>query len=177
MTDKRTYGFRITEEKFADCPSVVVRALARQGDAEYPINPRSEGEDSIWDAPARADGLALNNLEIITWLGEKYASGVDVRFDSARFIDQRLAERMLRTMKRINRELAKDNSREAGDVLMAVAKAIGATWYVTPVGAERGSSYTDNQWRFGELTEARDVFRAMVEKCHAPLKTRETEAA
>ncbi len=171
----RSYGFRITEEKFADCPSVVARVLAREGNAESPVNPRSEGEDSIWDAPKKPDGLMLNALEIITWRDPNYTytTDVQIRFDNARFVDQRLAERMLRTMKRINTQLRKTNAREAGDVLMAVAKAIGATWCIEQVGPDRGSFYTDCQWRFGDLIEARDKFRALVDKLRAPVEARQ----
>jgi hypothetical protein len=176
---KRTYGFKISEEKFADCPAVVARVLARTGDEESPINPRSEGEDSIWDAPKKTDGLALASLEIITWrdLNFKYLTEVQVRIDSVRFVDQRLAERMLKTMKRINRELRKNNAREAGDVLMAVAKAIGATWHVEAVGGEKGHFYHHSQWHFGTLIQARDKFRALVDKLRSPVEAREQAEA
>jgi hypothetical protein len=178
MKPKRSYGFRIDEERFADCPAVVARVLAREGEAESPINPRSEGEDSIWDAPPKQDGLALASLEIITWRDSnfKYVTEVQVRFDTVRFVDQKLAERMLKTMKRINRELRKTTAREAGDVLMAVAKAIGATWLVEAAGPNKGNFYTDMQWRFGTLIEARDKFRALVDKLRAPVEAREQAA-
>jgi hypothetical protein len=167
----RSYGFRIEETKFADCPAVVARVLAREAGAKYPINPRSEGEDSIWDAPKKTDGLALAGLEIILWRDRdcKYQTDAQVRINSASFIDQRLAERLFRTMKRINRQLRKTSAREAGDVLVAVAQAIGAKWHVEPVGEERGSFYSDAEWRFCDLVSARDKFRALVEKLRAPM--------
>jgi hypothetical protein len=178
--DKRTYGFLIEEQKFADCPSVVARVLAREGDAEHPINPRSEGEDSIWGAPKKTDGLALQTLEIRCWTNTDpkmgYFHGPDVRFDSARFIDTRTATRLLATMKRIDREIRKADAREAGDVLMAVAKAIGATFSVHPVGGSRGGFYTDHGWRFGTLIEARDEFRQLVDKIKLLVPNKESAA-
>ena len=44
---------------------------------------------------------------------------------------------------------------------MAVAKAIDATWSVEVDGKDHGSVYTDCDWRFGTLIEARDKFRRM----------------
>jgi hypothetical protein len=76
---------------------------------------------------------------------------------------------MLRTMRKINKQLDKSKASEAGDVLMAVAKALGLTWYATPVGPERGTMYSDCEWRFGDVIEARDAFRAGVEKLKAKL--------
>ena len=45
--------------------------------------------------------------------------------------------------------------------MMAVAKAIGTTWSVEVDGKDHGSVYTDCDWRFGTLIEARDKFRRM----------------
>jgi hypothetical protein len=164
MKKLRSYGFLVEETKFGDCPAVVARVLAREGDCEYPINARTEGEDSIWGAPKAMDGCALYGLEIILWRGDNYFTAPQVRFDNARFIDTRLAERLLKTMKRIDRQIAKSDAREAGDVLMAVAKAIGATWSVSQRGNSSRGFYSDMQWSFGDVTEARDRLRELVEK-------------
>ena len=45
--------------------------------------------------------------------------------------------------------------------MMAVAKAIDATWSVEVDGKDHGSVYTDCDWRFSTLIEARDKFRRM----------------
>lgn len=175
MKKLRSYGFEVRRSKFADSDAVVARVLVREGDAASPVNPRGEGEDSIWDAPKFADGLALDGLEIIVWAGKDYLSGPYVRFDDARFVDTRLATRMLKTLKRIDKAIAKTSAKEAGDVLMAVAKAIGATWSVRKVGASRGSFYSDNEWSFEEVTEARDIMRTVVEEIR-PAEPKETAA-
>lgn len=171
MRKVRSYGFLVREEKWADNDSVVVKVLARESGEGYPINPRSEGEDSIWDAPKRTAGLALDGLEIRVYLSSdyKYISGADVRIDNARFIDSRLAKRLLKTMTRIDREIAKTNAREIGDVVMAVAKAIGATWTVEPVGTPRSWSYSDDAWYFTTVERARDLARDAVAKLQAKL--------
>jgi hypothetical protein len=171
MSKIRSYGFLVREEKWADNDSVVVKVLAREHGAKHPINPRTEGEDHIWDAPKKTDGMALSDLEIRVYLSSdyKYISGADVRFDTARFVNSRLAKRLLKTMTRIDREIAKTNAREVGDVVMAVAKAIGATWTVEPVGTPRGSFYSEDQWRFTTVERARDLARDAVAKLQAKL--------
>lgn len=171
MSKVRSYGFSVREEKWADADSVVVKVLAREHSTKYPINPRSEGEDAIWDAPKKTAGLALADLEMRVHLSSdnRYLSGVDVRFDTARFVDTRLAKRLLKTMTRIDREIAKVNAREIGDVVMAVAKAIGAIWTVEPVGSPHGSFYSDSEWRFTTVERARDLAREAVEKLRLKL--------
>src|SRR5262245_25845294 len=178
---KRSYGFLIEEEKFADCPSVVARVLVREGNAEYPINPRSEGEDEIWDAPKKTAGLALQSLEVRSWVNTDpklgYFHGPDVRLDNARFIDERLAKRLLTTMSRVNRAIRKADAREAGDVLMAVGKAIGAEWYVKRIGKPKGSFYSEERWEFCPLVEGREEYRRQVEKLKALLPAKKDDAA
>lgn len=172
----RSYGFAVNEEKWADNDSVVVRVLAREQGTNHPINPRTEGEDALWDAPKKTDGLALAGLEIRVYRSSdnKYLSSADVRIDNARFVDKRLAKRLFKTMTRVDREINKTNAREVGDVVMAVAKAIGATWTVEPVGNQlRGSFYSDDTWRFTTIERARDLAREAVDK----LRTKLVEAA
>ena len=136
MSKVRSYGFAVQEEKWAGDDSVLIKVLAREYGEKFPINPRMEGESTIFDAPKKTEGMALSGLEIRVHLSSdyKYLSSPDVRIDNARFVDSRLAKRLLKTMTRIDREIAKTNAREVGDVVMAVAKAIGATWTVEPVG-------------------------------------------
>jgi hypothetical protein len=171
MTKFRSYGFMVSEEKWADNDSVVVKVLAREHGTKHPINPRMDGEDAIWDAPKKTAGLALADLEIRIWRSsdDRYISGAEVRFDGARFIDTRLAKRLLKTMTRVDREIAKTNAREIGDIVMAVAKAIGATWTVEPVGQARGSFYSEDEWRFTTVERARDLAREGVEKLRTKL--------
>ena len=171
MSKVRSYGFAVREEKWADNDSVVVKVLAREHGENHPINPRMDGEDAIWDAPKKTAGMMLADLEIRVYLSNdyKYISGADVRFDNARFIDTRKAKRLLKTMTRIDREMAKTNAREIGDVVMAVAKAIGATWTVEPVGTPRGSFYSEDTWYFTTVERARDLARDAVAKLQAKL--------
>lgn len=166
---ERKYGFLIETGKFADSPSVVARVLVKRADEDHPINPdSSRGESAFWGAPKKADGLYLASLELRCWVGSdgKYFHGPDIRLDDVRFVDLELARRLHLTMKRINREIAKASAREPGDVLMAVGKAIGATLHIIPGGdtTRSGSFYSDSEWRFSDLTSARDEFRRAIEE-------------
>jgi hypothetical protein len=173
---KRTYGFIVTEEKWASCDAIIARVKAREGDDPHPINPRGEGEDEIWDAPKSAHGLALDGLEIIVHLSEgmhssscSFVIGPDVRYDTVRFVDEKLACRLHKTMQRINKQILKDDAHEAGDVVIAVAKALGLTWTATQTSVGAGWSYRDHDWQFNDVSKARNMFRACVAKFTARL--------
>lgn len=166
----RSYGFIIREETYADCPAIVARVLAREAGAESPVNPRGEGEDSFYDAPLRTHGLALNELLLRCYRSSdgKYMHGPFVEYNSLYHIDLRLAARMHATLRKIDKEIAKSRASEPGDVLMAVARAIGATWGAQEVGEGRrnrhGGFYQDDQWHFAALTDVREDFRARIAK-------------
>ena len=168
----RTYGFTISTKTWADSPAVTATIMVREDDARYPCNPRTEGEHEIWDAPKRTHGLLLNNLVIRTYLsgphhkmGRAMVIGPSIEFGSITYVDTKLAKAALKTLERIERVIAKANSCEAGDVIMAIAEATGAEWYAHRISDGPPSfSYAQDQWRFGDLTEARDVYRAEVEK-------------
>jgi hypothetical protein len=168
----RSYGFMIDEKPWADSPAVTARIMVREGDSPYPCNPRTEGEHEIWDAPKRTHGLLLNDLIIRTYLsgpkivaGRAMVIGPSIEFGSINYVDAKLAERALNTLKRIERAITKGNSHEAGDVIMAIAQAIGAEWCVQRLSDGPPSfSYAQDQWRFAAVSEARDTYRKAVEK-------------
>lgn len=173
---KRTYGIMIDEKPWADCPAVTARIMVcEEGDRPYPINPRTEGEHEIWDAPKRTHGLLLNNLVIRTHLsgplhiaGRAMVIGPCYDFASISYVDTKVARAAVKTLERIDRAIANAKCSEAGDIIMTIAKAIGATFYVERLGKEPPSfSYERDQWRFGDITEARDVYRAAVQRLHA----------
>jgi hypothetical protein len=176
MNDKlRSYAFAIDTNKWAGCPSVAARILVREGDATSPINPRSEGEDSLWDAPKRTDGLLLNGLVIRTWLsgpthipGRAMLIGPSIEFEQLSYVTLKIAGRAHTTLRRIDKELTRYRVGEAGDILMAVGKVIGVTMHVTALDPNNHSTFYDqNTWHWGSITEARDLYRAEVAKLQA----------
>jgi hypothetical protein len=170
----RSYAFAIDTKPWAECPCVTVRILAREGDAASPINPRSEGEDTIWDAPKKTNGLVLAGLVIRTWVhgtSANYAAslvGPNVDFEHVGYVNERLARRLLRTLTRINKAISKSGVHEAGDVLMVVGKALGVTSFVAPIDEKAGGTwYGDQTWRWSKLTDARDTLREKVDGLRA----------
>jgi hypothetical protein len=154
---KRTYGFRVTVAKWADCDSFVVRVLAREGDNPSPVNPRCDGEDSIWDAPKRTDGLALNGLTVRCYVGDYASTGVIIRpveFEDVSFIGPELASRMSKTFARIAREVNRTGAqREIGDYVEAIARAIGASWLVRERRDRNDGSwgYSRSDWDWEDI--------------------------
>lgn len=179
----RTYGLRVTtaQEKYIDHPTTIARVLVRENQEDSPINPRSEGESSIYGAPPNMQGLALADLElrIFFYTSESgrtsTACGPEIEYRNVHSVDIRQATRMAKTLTRIHKAIEKANAREAGDVLMAFAKALGLTFTVTEQAATyRGTTpswqkYSDSDWRFSKLTDARDQLRAQIEKTRAEL--------
>lgn len=163
----RTYGFRITTERWADKPCVVVRVLAREGEHHSPINPRSEGESVTWDAPRHADGLMLKGLTIRAYASDITSSPVIVRspeFEDAHYVGGHEAAAMLKTFRRIDRELAKQcpGERDLGDYVEAVGKAIGAGWTVFEARKGHGWDYASSEWNFAPLSSAKVEARIQV---------------
>jgi hypothetical protein len=175
LVTTRSYAFAIDTKPWAGCPSVAARILVRDGNAASPINPRSEGEDSLWDAPKRTDGLLLNNLVIRTWLsgpthipGRAMLIGPAVEFESLSYVNLKIASRAHATLRRINKQLIRYRIGEAGDMLMVIGRVLGVTMNVTALDPDnRGTLYTDNTWHWGAITEARDLYRAEVAKLQA----------
>jgi hypothetical protein len=171
----RSYAFAIDTKPWANCPSVAARILVRDGDATSPINPRTDGEDTLWDAPKRTAGLLLNNLVIRTWLsgpthipGRAMLIGPAVEFESLSYVNLKIANRAHTTLRRIDKELTRYRIGEAGDMLMAIGRVLGVTMNVTALDPNNhGTFYTDNTWRWGPITEARDLYRAEVAKLQA----------
>jgi hypothetical protein len=172
--ENRTYGFMIDDADWAGCPSITAKVMAREGDAMHPINPRSDGESEFWGAPKRTTGLLLSDLTVRTYLsnqgpGRPMLIGPSWEFESVHYVGTQKARKLLHSCRRIEQSITKLDAREHGDVLMAVAAGLGLSWYVERVGPSRGRMLTHDIWRFGTLAEARDRYRAGVEKLRAQL--------
>jgi hypothetical protein len=171
-TVMRSYGFMIQRKQDSlGTVSLTAEVMVREGDKAHPLNPSGDGEGGFYkvDVPKKTLGLHLDGLVIRSYQSTDRGKGdlfevyqPDVYFADSHRVDYRKAMRMAKTLKRVNDAINKANVREHGDVLMAVAKAIGATWYVERL-SKHGSSYSDNEWRFGPLEYGRDKFRQLVE--------------
>lgn len=175
----RSYGFRVTTEKWAGVDCVVVRVLAREGHAFSPINPCLDGESTTYGAPKHADGLMLSRLTIRAY-GSDYRTGGPVivrpaEFEDVGFIKAPEAKAMLKTFARIDRALRNrpraTMEMDLAEYVDAVAEAIGASWFAREtVKNAYSSSYADSTWAFcnrAELKAELYVQQAVLEAAHA----------
>jgi hypothetical protein len=175
----RTYGFRVTTDKWAGVDCITIRVLAREGQAASPINPHLDGESRFYGAPKRTEGLMLSRLTIRAYASDYRGGGpVIVRsaeFEDVSYVKSEEAKAMLKTFARIDRVL-RDRPRAAmemnvADYVEAVAEAIGATWFAREVRKhEWSSSYSDSGWAFEDLATLKAelyVQQAALEAAHA----------
>lgn len=168
----REYGLEVETKVFADTEEVFVRVYAIEPGKSHPVNPRGDGEHEIWDAPKKVHGLALADLTLRTYIPTPNVvcdravtiGDVDCQIDyrDAHFVDLRKARQMAKTLEKIERAIEKAASREPGDVLMAFAKAIGATKTVICTGGSKSSWLNQAEWEFHPIEKARDLFRVSV---------------
>lgn len=159
----RSYALNVSRDKFADSDAITVRVYVREESATSPINPRHEGEHEMWDAPKSAHGLALDRLQLRMWRGDTVWTQGAIWYDDLHHVDLELAEKHARTLKKIQREITKQGATEAGDVLLAFAKAIGATLTATPAGDAIPTGWLrDVDWRWSPIRDARDQLRRIM---------------
>lgn len=164
---KRSYGLLIKESTRHSLHRVIAEIVVREDGAESPINPRSDGEDSIWDAPKHLDGLMLSGFGIHGFVSDLEGfpyCGCEPEFRDIYSADSRDVARMAATFKRVNRQLAKDSPREPGDLFVSLAHALKldfAVWRVAN-GVER-SQYSENAWNWRTINEGRNHFRHLID--------------
>src|SRR5215467_584549 len=164
----RTYGFRVvSNDKWCDRPCVTVRVLARENYAASPINPRTDGENAIWDAPKGVDGLQLSGLTMRFYASDYTDWPVSFRgfeFEDQYFVDAAKAKAISRTFARIERALTKAGvSTYKVDIaayIETVAKAIGASWWAVETRAGTGWNYESSDWRFLSIEDLKAALRS-----------------
>jgi hypothetical protein len=161
----RTYGFIVETESRYGTTYVTARIVCREKESPHPINCQSEGESEIWDAPQNLHGFMLDGLALRGFVSESQNKfiGFAPQFYDLFAVDQPKGEAILRTLKRINRQIERENALEAGDVLMAVVRALRLEFF-----AQRGEhtwagfGYAEYDWTFWPVEKARDEFRRLI---------------
>ena len=175
MTENRTYGFRIEIGDSYGDPVVRAVAMVRIDDGPSPINPKTGTESTIWDAPKRLEGVAIDGLG---FHGHYYKPTHEPRAELIGFepsyrdvydVDRPTARGMVRALDRVYKRIERDDAREPGDVMMAAAQALGFVWVVERAKVGRapvfaGNDYRDSDWRFMSLGEGRTRLRAMIDE-------------
>jgi hypothetical protein len=165
MSQLRSYGLHVTTEDFANDDEIFVRIMTREGGAHHPLNPRGDGESSIWDAPKQCEGLLFADLRLRTTTSEinPLRPILSIEYDNLRFVTLEKAKKAAATLTKIDRQLSRDNAIEPGDILMSFARAVHATFHVIESSpGKRADWLPDRQWRFAPITSARDEFRRQI---------------
>ena len=164
----RTYGFIITRETSYGAEYLKARVVCREDDADSPINPRSAGESTIWDAPKAHDGFNYESLSLIAHL---YADSSDgpcligphLEFRDPFAVGLLRVKQMAKTLTKAHRGLSAADAREPGDILFAVSTALNFSFVVVERENKPGGSYRDSKWRWMTIGEGRNHFRRLAE--------------
>ena len=144
---------------------VTVRVVDRRAKAEHPTNPGNYPEDY--------NGLHLQDLGMFGHVSEFDAFnflGTEPCYRSPYQIERRDAEAMAKTLRKIGAATEKAAAREDGDVMLAFARAIGATFVCHSAGERRGWSYADWDWRWLTPEEGRNHYRHQIEAMRAEMR-------
>lgn len=155
----KTVGILIERRQRYGTEYVIAKAMLREDGASHPINATGSGFSR---ERQELDGLAISGHVYQYRDDPPELIGADPEYRDLHSIDRRRAEIMAKCLKRIEARIAKDDSREYGDVLLSFARAIGASWIVECADDTGRTSYCDNAWRFMSLTEGRNRYRDMI---------------
>jgi hypothetical protein len=154
MTDF-TIGVQIERSNKYGTEYVTVRVMRREPDASHPLN-------ISWSP--YTDEQCVESLELqgfVSDYGEYDFIAFGASYSSVFKVDTKRATAMLKTLQRIDRQTAKDEAREPGDVLISFCKAIRAQWCVYEV-EHNGTWLRDSKWRFVSIAEGRNKLRAEI---------------
>ena len=165
---KRTYGWLL--EQLVDnggTEVLIARAVVREDNSDHPINPRSEPESTIWDAPKHAEGRLFGGLEIKGFKRHDDANCIwhSLSYRDVFSIDLREAKAMVKTLDRAHKRLAATEAEEPGDRLHAVGSALNFTFCVVRSVKDNGSGawgYAGSGWNWMSLNSGRNYFRQMI---------------
>lgn len=171
-TQVKQYGLLLRRQNQHGTDYVVAEIVTREND--HPRGCSSDGEHS-WhdDTPKHLNGTQLDGLcmhGFVSDFNECDYIGYQPEYRGVYAVDMRKAERMAKTLKRVNARIEKDKAREPGDVMEAFAKALKLSFVATRQGPQKGSSFADNQWNFMSVAEGRNEFRHLIQEARTELR-------
>jgi hypothetical protein len=160
-----TYGLLIRTVHEYGMRKVIVEVLRRNAGESHPINCHGD---------RAADKLRRADLTLYGWVSDYTGkfSLMEPCYLAPHSVEAADARAMVKTLDKINAAIAKAEAREAGDVFIALAKAVGAQWIAEP-RRDKYCSYSDTEWYWRSLGDGRDAFRrkiAEAEAAHAEAK-------
>jgi len=176
---QRTYGALIEACEEYGTQYIIVRLLVREGEAHHPINGR-DIESDIWDAPKHMVDMTVNGLALRGHYFEHHEGGYSLIGFQPAFMNRYSCEEkeiasMLKTIKKVNRQIEKDASTEAGDVYWSLCKALRLDWAVRCTEMS-GCSYQYSTWEWMTIGEGREYLRDLIKE-HTPQSKAREEAA
>lgn len=118
-----------------------------------------------WDAwmvddPQRVSAVA--DLRLETYFGDDNRPyGLEAGYGDVFHIDQHRATVMAATLKAINKRLAREETRDSGDLYVAFARAVGAVGSVRETGTP-SFDLRQGKWVFETLAEGRTNLRRLL---------------
>jgi hypothetical protein len=167
-----TYGIMMRREAYAGRsgifdPAVRITLARRETEAKFPLNPRGDGEG--YDAPKWAQGHLFDGLTFEWYLSSslsdsapQYVHGPQIYYEAPYRLDLDMAKRAHKTLAHIDKAIRKAPTRDPGDFLMVMARALRLQWYAVSSDMAKRNFYTDATWKFRLVEDARDELRGIV---------------
>ena len=162
------YGLLIERVNRHGTEYIDVRLARRDDKRDYPLGLPSDGETLFgYGCPKHLIGLALDGLGMYGFVsdhGDPAFIAYDIEFRDVHASGEAKLARMLKAIKRVNARVAKDQAREPGDKLMALAKALKLSFAVIRVG-KPGTN--PPEWKFMPIADGRNHYRHLIEQAVA----------
>jgi len=170
----KTFGLLIERRMEYGNERVHARVVSRDPREDYPSGCSSLGNSYDGDLPKFYHGLQYDGLAMAGFVSERDAEffGYEAEYRDVYAVNLPQLKRMVKTMQRVVDRVRKDQVREPGDYLTAMAAALKLTFVVERIGKRTGSSYADQDWRFMSIPEGRNRYRAMIQEAQAETRER-----
>ena len=171
------YGLLIEKINRYGTDHIEARICRREDGKDYPLGCSSDGERFFSDnVPKHLIGTMLDGLGMYGFVtdGKDPAYiGYDIEYRDVYAMSERKLGAMLKTIKRVNARVDKDQAREAGDKFMALANVLKLSFVAERIGPRGPAS----QWRWMTIAEGRNRFRDLIEQTVAEMQARNKGAA
>ncbi|MBO0716108.1 MAG: hypothetical protein J2P55_02075 [Rhizobiales bacterium] len=165
--ETRQIGLLVRHVNRHGTPYVEVLLCSREGDAD---DPRGISDSPTnYDLPKHLQGLALDGLGIYGFVSQ-YRDGDDglcsfigaeAEYRDVYCVEQARAERMFKTLKKINARIAKDRAYEPGDKFAALANVLRLDFVVED--RQNDLPRSGERWRWMTVPEGRNRYRELIE--------------
>jgi hypothetical protein len=172
MTPNNDYGLLIEPINRYGAEYIDARVVRRDPKYEHPIGCPSDGDVFLgYGTPKHLLGLVLDGLGMygfVTDGNDPTFIGTEIEFRETYGINEPKLRRMLKTMRRVNARIAKDQAREPGDKFTSLAAALKLSFAVERI-ARRGDG---RDWRWMSIAEGRNRYRALIDTAVAAAVSR-----